>query len=43
MRIEGIWGMIVAAIIVLVLGLFTYSCLKISSRYDEPSKKTRRK
>lgn len=43
MRIEGIWGMIVAGIIILVLSLFTFCCLKISSRYDEPSKKTRRK
>lgn len=39
MRIEGIWGMIVAAIIVLVLGLFAYCCLKISSRYDDNDKK----
>lgn len=39
MRIEGIWGMIVAAIIVLVLGLFAYCCLKISSKYDGSEKK----
>lgn len=43
MRIEGIWGMIIAGIIILTLGLFAYCCLKISSRYDEPSKKSRRK
>lgn len=43
MRIEGIWGIIVAVIIILALGLFAYCCLKISSNYDEPSKKSRRK
>lgn len=39
MRIEGIWGMIIAVIIILALGLFAYCCLKISSRYDDKDKK----
>ena len=41
MRIEGIWGIIVAAIIILTLGLFAYCCLILSSRYDDDDKNKR--
>jgi hypothetical protein len=39
MKIVGIGGVIVAIIIMLVLSLFAYICLIISSRYDNDKKR----
>ena len=38
MRIENIWGIIIAGIIILTLGLFAYCCLILSSKCDNGDK-----